>query len=96
MDRGTRTRFDPSVPRPPFEPAIEFGSRVRHLRITAGMSQEKLALTLRLDRSHVGSIERGERNVALNNVCRLAEVLSVDPSLLLQGLRSRIDESTGR
>lgn len=83
------------MPRPPFEPAIEFGARVRCLRAKAGMSQEKLALTLRLDRSYVGSIERGERNISLNNICRLAEALSVDPSRLVKGLQPRVEAAPG-
>ncbi len=75
------------MPRQCFEPAIEFGRRVRALREKQGRSQEALALDLELDRSYVGSIERGERNLSLNNICRIAEALSVDPSGLVKGLR---------
>lgn len=48
-----------------------FGARVRNLRGTLGVSQEELAHLAKLDRTYVGSVERGERNVSLDNICRL-------------------------
>ena len=47
------------------------------------MSQEGLALLAELDRSYVGGIERGEHNVAIVNLIRLADALGVSPSELL-------------
>ena len=50
------------------------------------MSQEKLAEKAKVHRTYVGSLERGERNVALINIVRLAHALEVDPSELVSGM----------
>jgi transcriptional regulator with XRE-family HTH domain len=55
-----------------------FGSRIRELRKQKGLSQESLALACNLDRTYVGSVERGERNVSLLNIHKLARALGVD------------------
>jgi len=55
----------------------KFGARIRTLRIEKGWSQEELASNAGLDRSYVGGIERGERNVSLKNICLLAKTLGV-------------------
>lgn len=47
------------------------------------MSQEQLAHAAGLDRSYVGQVERGERNVTLDNIHRLAEAIGTAPSALL-------------
>lgn len=60
-----------------------FGARVREARKAADLSQEALALKAGLDRSYVGQVERGERNVMLDNIYRLARALSVEPGSLL-------------
>ncbi|TDE13567.1 helix-turn-helix domain-containing protein [Jiangella asiatica] len=60
-----------------------FGRRVRELRKELGLSQEELADRADLHRTYVGSIERGERNVALINIHRLAKALGVPPGDLL-------------
>jgi transcriptional regulator with XRE-family HTH domain len=65
---------------------VDFGSRVRAKRETVGLSQEQLADKVGLHRTYVGSIERGERNVALLNILRLARGLEVDPGDLVSGL----------
>jgi len=58
----------------------QFGETVRELRKAAGLSQEELADLAELDRSYVGCIERGERNLSIENVCRLARAIGVSPS----------------
>lgn len=64
----------------------QFGDRVRTLRKDRGLSQEQLAERTGLHRTYIGGIERGERNVSLINIVRLAKALEVPPSDLLQGL----------
>jgi transcriptional regulator with XRE-family HTH domain len=54
-----------------------FGERVRELRKKKGLSQEALALACDLDRTYIGGIERGERNVSLVNIQRIADALGV-------------------
>ncbi len=60
-----------------------FGARVRELRLERGLSQEDLAEKAGLHRNYVGGIERGERNVALDNIYRLALALEVNAGDLL-------------
>jgi transcriptional regulator with XRE-family HTH domain len=60
-----------------------FGATLRAYRQEAGLSQEKLAAKAGLDRTYVGGAERGERNVALINIVRLAEALGIEPADLV-------------
>lgn len=66
-------------------PKALFGSRVRQLRKSCGWSQEEFAHRVGLDRSYMGSVERGERNISLENICLIAKALSVSPAELFQG-----------
>ena len=65
---------------------ITFGDRLRDLRHKAGLTQEKLAFEAGLERSYVGQCERGERNVSLLNVVKLARAVKAKPSDLLAGI----------
>ncbi|NMM22760.1 MAG: helix-turn-helix transcriptional regulator [Phycicoccus sp.] len=56
---------------------LAFGARVRELRVAAGMSQEDLAERASLHRTYIGSVERGERNLAIGNCYALADALNV-------------------
>lgn len=56
---------------------LRFGTRLRQLREAKELSQEALALESGLDRSYLGKIERGESNVALVNINRIADALKV-------------------
>ena len=61
---------------------IAVGSAVRALRKEMGMSQEELAHFAAIDRSHMGKIERGERNVSFANIMRISVALGCAPSTL--------------
>ncbi len=65
---------------------IRFGERIRELRKKAGLSQEEFAERCQLDRTYIGGIERGERNVSLRNIALLAKALGVDISELMRGI----------
>jgi DNA-binding XRE family transcriptional regulator len=71
---------------PAADPRFTFGKHVRKLRIERGLSQEKLAELADLHRNYVGGVERGERNIALLNIVRLARALHVRTSRLLDPL----------
>lgn len=64
----------------------KFGEIVRNFRTARGLSQEQLAKLAGLHRNYIGGIERGERNVALLNILRIAKALAVSPSELLKGI----------
>ena len=59
------------------------GDRVRELRTAAGLTQAQLADRAGLHRTFIGSVERGERNVALLSLRRIAAALRVSPAELL-------------
>ena len=65
---------------------MRFGERVRELRKAACMSQEAFADHCGLDRTYVSGIERGKRNVSLQNLKVLANGLNVSLSRLLESL----------
>lgn len=60
-----------------------FGMRVAHLRKAKGWSQEKLALESGISRSYIGDVERGERNISLVNICRIASTMGINLSHLM-------------
>jgi transcriptional regulator with XRE-family HTH domain len=68
---------------PTLSPKTIFASNVRRLRIAAGLSQEALADRAELHRTYISSVERGERNVSLENIFRIATALEADPRQLL-------------
>ncbi len=65
---------------------IEVGSRIRELRAERGFSQEKLAERSGLHRTYVGAVERGERNISLRNLQRIAIALGINLEALFKGL----------
>lgn len=65
------------------DPRVLFGRRLAALRADKGWSQERLSLESGVARSYLGGVERGHRNIALINICRLAEALGVPPAKLL-------------
>ena len=69
------------------DPKKLVGVRIRELRLAKGVSQEALADQAGLHRTYMGSVERGERNISLENIVRIAHALRVPPSILLETLR---------
>ncbi len=63
-----------------------FGRRLRELRIKRKLSQEALSFEADLDRSYIGQVERGECNISLQNMGKLARALKVRLSDLLRGV----------
>lgn len=63
-----------------------FGLAIRQTRKSNGFSQEKLAEITGLHRTYIGAIERGERNVSINNILRLADALKVPPRIFFENL----------
>lgn len=62
---------------------LSIGKTMRAIRKERGLSQEELAHLASIDRSHLGRIERGERNLSIRNVLRIAAALGCRPSELL-------------
>ena len=56
-----------------------FGRRVRQLRKSMGLTQQQLASRVGMDYKYLGSVERGERNITIDNIQRIAEALGVEP-----------------
>lgn len=63
------------------------GSRIRIQRKKINLSQEDLAYEAQLDRTYIGSIERGERNISIINLIRIAVVLKISLSELLTDIK---------
>lgn len=62
---------------------LKIGNRIRDFRIEANLSQEKLAFESELDRTYIGSVERGERNISIINLRKIAKALKYKPADLL-------------
>jgi transcriptional regulator with XRE-family HTH domain len=62
---------------------VRFGRRLRDVREKVGISQEKLAELAGLHRTYVSSVERGKRNISLQNIERLAEALNTSMAALM-------------
>lgn len=63
-----------------------FGLKVQQLRKEAGMSQEKFALSIDMDRTYLASVEAGKRNISLCNIEKIAKGLNISVSELLSGI----------
>jgi len=65
----------------------EFGVRVRALRRERRFSQENFAEECGLHRTYMGDVERGERNVSIDNIYKIARALKISVSELFSGIR---------
>lgn len=65
---------------------VELGEHIRDARKAKGLSQEQLALQAEIDRSYVGGIERGERNVSFLTLVKIAICLDCDVSKFTKGI----------
>lgn len=64
----------------------ELGRRIRDLRKRCGLTQEQLADEAGLDRSYIGGIERGQRNITFTVLCRISAALDVDVAQITSGM----------
>ncbi len=76
MPNLSRNRQNPAL--------IALGGAIRRIRLSKGISQEKLALLAEVDRSYVGRVERGDNNVAILTLARLAHALETTIAELMQ------------
>lgn len=61
---------------------VELGHRIRAARTSLGFSQEDLAYESEIDRSYIGGVERGERNLTFTVLCKIAKALRCDLAVL--------------
>lgn len=64
----------------------DLGNRIKELRQKTGLSQEKFALKIEMDRTYFASVEAGRRNIAIINIKKIADGLGVTLSELFKGL----------
>lgn len=64
----------------------DLGQRIRELRQNTGLSQEKFALKIGMDRTYFASVEAGKRNIAICNIKKIADGLNITLSELFEGI----------
>lgn len=70
--------------------------RIRELRTNKGFSQENFAAEVGLDRTYMGSVERGERNIAALNLIRIAQCLNIEVGALFPEIRTLIADKPNK
>lgn len=75
MPNLSKNRQDPSL--------VALGKAIRRVRLSKNISQEKLALMAEVDRSYVGRVERGDNNVAILTLSKLAMALDITLAKLM-------------
>jgi regulatory protein munI len=64
----------------------ELGERIKELRRKTGLSQEKFALKIEMDRTYFATVESGKRNISLLNIEKIADGLDISLSQLFEGI----------
>lgn len=64
----------------------KFGERIKQLRNDQGVSQEKFALSIDMDRTYYASVESGKRNISIKNIDKIANGLEISLEELFKGL----------
>lgn len=68
------------------DPKLIVGNNIRNIRKEVGWSQEQLAEACSLHRTYIGAVERGERNICLENIVEISRALRVGATTLLEGV----------
>jgi transcriptional regulator with XRE-family HTH domain len=72
------------------DPKRAFGTALRKFRLERGISQERLAELAGIHRTYVGDVERGTRNIAIENMVRLADALEIRLSRLIVEMEKNV------
>ena len=72
--------------------AKQLGERIKELRKKTGLSQEKFALSIEMDRTYYASVESGKRNISLQNIEKIAKGLNITISELFDGIGEDCDD----
>jgi transcriptional regulator with XRE-family HTH domain len=64
----------------------QLGERIKALRLEAGLSQEKFALQIDMDRTYFATVESGKRNISLLNLEKISQGLNISLSKLFEGI----------
>lgn len=65
---------------------VRFGERIKQLRLNKGISQEKFALSIDMDRTYYASVENGRRNISIVNIEKIANGLGITLAELFRGV----------
>jgi len=71
---------------------VALGCQIRELRKSKGLSQEQLAWQAEVDRSYVGGVERGERNISFLTLIKIAKCLDCDVATFTKGIPKKNDK----
>lgn len=75
--------------------ARQLGEKIKELRKETGLSQEKFALKIDMDRTYFATVESGKRNISLQNIEKIAKGLNVTISELFEGIGEDCNDSYG-
>lgn len=65
---------------------VKFGERIKQIRQSKGISQEKFALSIDMDRTYYASVENGKRNISIVNIEKIAKGLGISLDELFKGI----------